>query len=188
MNKIVKYLDTRAEVAELKKQLALNDIMFAICKESYIATVEKETEGEYMDFNNEIPNGYFRDCFFNANSTILFVCKTDPTITLEDTFSFTCLVANVWYAVLSEYLPLDRFGSKVRTIENKCAADFISDITPDGNTTTIGYINVGSVFEQPNYDNLVNGRDLKDCCCIDEQYFEEIMDKVFTYLSEAIGG
>ena len=183
MNKIVKYLDTRAEVAAEKEKLIVDDVMFAICKENYIATLNP-TGDEYVDFNNEIKTSYFRDCFLNANSTILFVCRNDV---LESASSLTYLFANIWYTVLSEYVPLERFGSKIRDFNNQCVADFVSDAALEGNVT-IGYINVGNTFEQPNYNNLVSNRDTKDCCYISEEYFPEIIDKVFNYINELIGG
>ena len=176
MNKIVNYTNTRTEIAEKKLNLIQGDIGFFICNEDYIATVESQGE-EYIDFNEEIKNNYFRDCFLNANSTILFIAKTDI---FEDLATLTYRFANIWYAVLSEYLPLERFGSKIRTLENKCVADFVSDVSANGNTT-IGYINVGNTFNQPSYEKLINNRDKKDCCSITEEKFEEIMDKVFKY-------
>lgn len=177
MNKIIKNIDSKNDISKIKDNLKIGDILFLICKEDFIATISSKGE-EYVDFNYQIKNNYFRDCFLNANSTILFVSKTDV---LLDATSLTSQIANIWYSVLSDYLPLERFRFKIRNLENFCVADFVSDTSGEGNFT-IGYINLGKEFNQPEYENLTKNRDLKDCCKLDESTFAEIFDKVFEYI------
>lgn len=184
MKKIVLNNATINDFREAKKILKKGEVLFVIAKESYIATL-KDDGGEYLNFSNELPSNHFRDIFLNANNTIGFVMRTSIENVMQDNANLSYIASNVWYTVLSEFLPLERVGTKIRTLDSLCVADFVSNVVGNENIT-IGYINVGTEFNMPNYDNLVINRDLKGKCDISKEHFEEIIDRVFNYLAELV--
>lgn len=174
------------DIRNCKKNLKVNEVMIGTSSESYIASVKNNDSEEYINFSDEIVKSFFRDCYLEKNNTVTLIMKTSKAHLINGA-DLTHLVSNIWYSVLSNYLPLDRFGSKIRTLDNKCVADFVSDTSHADYNVTIGYINIGNEFNIPEYDSLLLNRDVKEKCNIDSSEFNKIYDNVFNYIEEFLG-
>lgn len=173
------------EIREAKKKLKINEVIIGTASQNYIASVNNSDSNEYINFASEIKNSYFKDCFLNQNSTVTFVMKLSKDILLTDG-DLTYLVSNIWYTVLSEYLPLELYASKIRTLKNECIADFVSDTSHEEHNIIIGYINLGNEFISPSNEELVINRDKKGCCNVNKENFREIYNKVCTYIEKLL--
>lgn len=190
MINIIKSSCTLQELKNIKNNLKINETAILLCDTSYIATVKQETglyeNNEYISYSDYIPSGFFRDCYLEKNNTVLFLVKLSNSNLLSKR-SLTELVANIWYYVLSKYLPLERFAYKIRDLDGKCCADFIGDTSFEEESTVIGYINLGCDFNQPQLDSLVKNRDEKASLSIDITEFEKIAEEVVALIEEKIG-
>lgn len=191
MNNIIKSSCALQELKDIKNNLKINEIAFLICDTSYIATVKQETglyeNNEYISYLDYIPSGFFRDCYLEKNNTVLFLIKLSNSNLLSKR-ELTELIVNIWYYVLSKYLPLERFAYKIRDLDGKCCADFIGDTSFEEENTVIGYINLGSDFNQPQLDSLIKNRDEKATMSIDMAEFEKIANEVTILIEEKVGG
>lgn len=189
MNRIIKTC-TLQELKNIKDNLKNEEIAILLCDTSYIATVKRETglyeDNEYISYSDYIPSGFFRDCYLEQNNTISFFSKFSSD-NLLNTRELTQMVANIWYYVLETYLPLERFNFKIRDLDGKCCGDFIGDLSTDEGMV-IGYINLGSTFNQPQIESLIKNRDEKSVMSINMDEFEKIANQVADLIEKMIGG
>lgn len=164
------------EVKEIKNNLLPNEGILCIANESYIATLSEETEG-YLNFNNEIPVNFFRDCYLEKDNSVLLSLHIKKGI-MTKARDLAISLSNVWYAVLADFLPLERLGTKIRTLDGLCVADFVADVSKEAEDIIIGYINIGTTFDQPEIESLIKNRDCKGVCNLPQESFEEILLKV----------
>lgn len=176
-----------AEISSTKAELLSGECLCGCSSDDYMASVSSENSSDnYIDFSFEIKKGYFRDCWLEKNNTVTFIMNSPKEMLMTST-ELTHLIANIWYTVLCDYLPVERFGSKIRLLNKKCVADFISEVNENGNYT-IGYIHLGTELNIPSKDELILNRDPKDKCDIPKENFGEIYNKVFDYIEEFFGG
>lgn len=190
MTSIIKSSCTLQELKDIKNNLKVNEIAILLCDTSYIATIKQETgfyeNNEYISYSDYIPSGFFRDCYLEQNNTISFFSKFSND-NLLGTKELTQMIANIWYYVLNTYLPLERFNFKIRDLDSKCCGDFIGDLSTDEGMV-IGYINLGSTFNQPQIESLVKNRDEKSAMSINMDEFEKIANQVADLIDRMIGG